>query len=464
VAALDRRSVQHMGTQGLAAAVRLAEGGTPGGGGERIYSDVAGRVLVVLPRTLGLAAFGLLLAGIAAFAWSRRDGLLRGLGAVLAAIAGSALAVLLLQWLVGLARPGAYWRAHPEAISLGIDLAALAVSAAVLAALAGSLTRERLRAAFWLAFMLLSLVMIVVAPGAAIFALLPPLLMLIGWLAGYRAPRAETVAAVLAWATLFLIWGPLIHLIGVLLDFGAAWVFAPLAALIVLPALIELKPLGASRAPALAAVGLGALALWAAVLVLPAYSDDRKQGFRIEYAWDADAAKGQWLVANGGAGLPQGFPGGAAFRPDVKIAWSGAIRWAAPGPAFALPAPRLDHVAERREGPDRVVAVRIATNGAEDVLFRFAPDSGLKAVRTGGANAALGKGAPKDPYFVRCTGRSCDGAVMEFILSGGPAEATLVGIRNALPSAAAPLVKARPATAQAQYSHDNSMSWTKVTL
>jgi hypothetical protein len=467
VDALDPASLQHMGRQGLAATLRLASGAPTGrGDGERLYADLAGRVLIVLPREAALATFGLLLIGTIAFAFARRDELLRGAGAVLAAIVGSAALVYTLQWLVGLARPGLFWRAHPELMALAVDLVALAASAGALAWIAADVTRKRLRAAFWLVFMLLTLGIVAAAPGAAIFALVPPLLMLIGWLAGQRARRAETVAAILAWGVLFLTWAPLLALSEVLLDFPAAWLFGPVAALLVLPALIEMKPLtdGWGGRLALGGTALAAAAAWAALLVLPAYSLDRKQGFRIEYAWDAEAGKGQWLVANGGAPLPGGFPGRAAFQPGAKLPWTASSRWAAPAPALPLPAPRLEPGGSSSQGGTRVTAVRVAANGADDILFRLPPGAALKAVRTRGAETAFTEGGAGDPYTIRCTGRSCDGAVIEFVLGPAPVEATLVGIRNTLPAAAAPMVRARPATAQAQYSPDSSMSWTKVQL
>jgi hypothetical protein len=458
-----------MGRQGLGAALRLAEAG-PGangggaGGGERIYADVAGRVLIVLPRTLGLALFGLLVAGVAVFAWGRRDGLLRGAGAVIAAVLGSAALVFVLQWLAGLARPGSFWRAHPDAMALAVDLAALAVAVGVLAWIGRGQSRERLRAAFWLVFMVLSLGIVVVAPGAAIFSLIPPLIMLVGWLAGQRARRAESVAALLAWAALFLTWGPLVHLSEVLLDFWSAWLFAPFAALLVLPALIELKPLGAFRPAALALAGVAAVAAWGAMLALPAYSDDRKQGFRIEYAWDETAAKGQWLVGNGGVPLPEPFPDRAAFKAAVKLPWTASSRWAAPAPAIPLPAPRLERVSERAVPAGRIVAVRVAANGADDVLVRFEGMAGVRAFGTSGSNVAFAPEAGKEPYLFRCTGRSCDGAVFEVALPAAPTEATVIGLRDALPAAAAPLVRARPATAQPQYTPDASISCVKIPL
>jgi len=470
VEALDPASLQHMGRQGLAAALQLA-GEAPAAaataGGERIYADVAGRVLVVLPRTLGLVAFALLLAGTVAFAWARRRGLARGAGAVLAAVAGSALAVWLLQWAVEIVRPGPYWRAHPEVTALAVDVAALAVSAAALAGIGRGLSREGLRAAFWLVFMALNLAIVAVAPGAAIFALLPPLLMLLGWVAGHRAPRAETVAAVLAWAALFATWAPLLHLSEVLLDLGAAWLFAPFAALLVLPALIELEPLAGpgGRRIAVAAASLGAAAAWAAVLAVPAYSADRKQNFRIDYAWDAAAQQGRWLVSNGGAPLPEGFPGETAFRRGQKLPWSPAARWGAPAPSLPLPAPRLDKVAERpAPGGGRTVSLRIAMNGADDLLLYFAEKAEVRAAGTGGGAVRFGAPGGKEATYVRCTGRSCEGAEIALSLGAKPVEAVVVGQRNALPAVAAPLVRARPATAQPQYGPDTSLTWTKATF
>jgi hypothetical protein len=466
VEALDPASLQHMGRQGLAATLRLAgSAAPPTGQGERLYTDLAGRAFVVLPRSFALGAFALLLAGTIAFAWARRRGLGRGAGAMVAAIVVSAALVYTLQWLVGLARPGAFWRAHPDVIALAVDLTALAAAAAALARIARAVPRETLRAAFWLVYMLLSLAIVVAAPGAAIFSLVPPLLMLIGWLAGQRAPRAETVAAILAWAALFLSWGPLVALSEVLLDYWAAWLFAPFATLLVLPALIEMKPLaeGSGRRVALVATAAAALGAWIALLTAPAYSEDRKQGFRIDYAWDAEAGKGQWLVANGGVPLPGGFPGRAAFQAGVKLPWNPTSRWGAPAPAFPLPTPRLDRVGERRDGTQRTLAVRIAANGADDILVRLPPEAALKAVHAGGAGLAF-EGGGSDPYLVRCTGRGCDGAVLEFTFGGPAVEATLAGVRNGLPPAAAALVAARPRTAQAQYSPDTSVSWTKIPL
>jgi hypothetical protein len=138
------------------------------------------------------------------------------------------------------------------------------------------------------------------------------------------------------------------------------------------------------------------------------------------------------------------------------------MRWGAPAPAIPLPVPRLDKVGERQVAGGRTVTLRVAMNGADDLLVYFGEKADVRAAGTGGSTVRFGKAG--EPTYVRCTGRSCDGAVIEVALGPSPVEAIVVGLRDALPAAAAPLVRARPATAQAQYGPDTSSSWAKVAL
>ena len=52
LAALDRRTLQHMGDQTLAMAASLASA-TPRPGGDRIFMDLAGRTLITLSLAVG---------------------------------------------------------------------------------------------------------------------------------------------------------------------------------------------------------------------------------------------------------------------------------------------------------------------------------------------------------------------------------------------------------------------------
>jgi hypothetical protein len=116
-------------------------------------------------------------------------------------------------------------------------------------------------------------------------------------------------------------------------------------------------------------------------------------------------------------------------------------------------------------GGGRLIRIRLASNGSDQIVLRGEPDSGLVGVRIAGSAARFGTGGKKDPFLIRCAGRSCDGAVIDLVTTRrAPLKLTLIGIRFGLPAAAAPLVAARPATAQAQYSPDSSFAVDRVRL
>jgi hypothetical protein len=190
IANLDPRSLRHMGEQALQVTADLAGGGPAPADGQLIYADILGIALVTLPLWLGLALLGALLLGFAWLAWSRRGGVGRGSAAFALAMADAALTAFLLHWLIGRLRPGEYWRASPEWISLAIDATAMASAAVALLWIARGVPRDRLRLAFWLVYLVLGAAICLLAPGAAIYFLLPPLLA--G--AGLLWPRVERIA------------------------------------------------------------------------------------------------------------------------------------------------------------------------------------------------------------------------------------------------------------------------------
>jgi hypothetical protein len=459
LAALDPRSVRHMGVEALAATRALAAV-EPDRRAELIYTDLLGRGIVSLPLLAGLALLTALLLGFGWIARRRRGGAGRAVATVGAALLASAASAFLAQTLLGLLRPGEFSRAHPEAIAAAVDLTALAAALAVLVRLARPLARDRLRPAFWLVFLLLGGLLAFVAPGTSIFFLAPPLAALAGMALEPRLPGAERVASLLAWALLFLSWAPLLHLGEVLLGFAGGWIFALIAALLVLPVLIECKPLlnRVPRAWSVGGVTLAALAGWTAVALAPAYSQDRKQQFRVEYGWDADARRGSWAVVSDGAALPRAF---AAFRRNREVAWSPLKRWAADAPPLPLPPPSMKIVSE---APTPYRRRLLLTGGADAVLLLAPPEAALREVRVRGSRASFGRGKPKDPYTLRCVGRSCEGLVFDLLADTPPAEAKLIGVRRGLPTEAEPLLRARPRTAEPQYAPDQSFAVTKVLL
>jgi hypothetical protein len=457
LAALDPRSVRHMGVEALAAVRTLAKA-EPKARGERVYADLLGRGIVGLPIGVGLTLLAALLPGFGWAAWRRRGGTGRGAAIIAAALVASVASAFLAQTLLGLLRPGEFSRAHPEVIAVAVDVTALAVALAILIRLGRPLARDRLRRAFWLVFLLLGALLALVASGTSIFFLAPPIVALGGMALEPRLRGAERAAALIAWALLFLSWAPLLHLGEVLLGFDGGWIFAFIAALLVLPVLIECKPLidRTPRAWSVGGVALAALAGWAAVALSPAYSPDRKQQFRIEYGWDSDARRGSWAVVNDGAALPRAF---AAFRPNVEVPWSPSKRWAADAPPMPLSPPSLKTVSE---APIPYRRWRLLTGGADSVLLLAPPEAALREVRVMGSGASFGRGKAKDPFTLRCVGRSCDGLVFDLLADRPATDAKLIGVRRGLPADAAPLLRARPRTAGPQYAPDQSFAVTKV--
>ncbi|QAY78664.1 M20/M25/M40 family metallo-hydrolase [Sphingosinicella sp. BN140058] len=460
IAGLDRRSVQHMGDQALAATLSLADGTAPAASGTVLYADLLGRLLVHFPLWVGMAALAGLTAVFALLTWRRRAGIGRAVAAILLSLVGSVVVTLLGAILVGTIKGGYFWRAHPEVMSSAIDISAAATAAALLLWLKPAATRP-LRAAFWLLFLLIGGLIALRAPGGAIFFLAPPAVAAAG-MALHRYPHAERIGALLAWLLLLLTWGPILHLAEVLLDFRMAWAFAPVAAIILLPLLIELWPLlrDARRGPALlvcaAAAGIG----WAMIALAPAYGPERKQQFRIDYAWNADARKGQWLVSHDGGPLPARV---AARTRDDKLPWSPAHVRTADAPAVQLGAPSLEKLAEHMTAEGRRVRLRLHSGGAESLFLRADPDAGLHAIAVAGTTSRFGTGGKEEHYLLTCNGRSCDGLVFELTIGGRKqVDVLAVSTRSGLPAGAAWLVDARPADAAPQYAPDRSLAFRKL--
>ncbi|HMG48189.1 MAG TPA: M20/M25/M40 family metallo-hydrolase [Allosphingosinicella sp.] len=449
LASLDRRSLQHMGAQALAATEVAASGAMPAAAGARLYTDVLGRFLVVLPLTFGLVLLGILLVFLLVEGWRRRA-LGMPLLAMAAAMAGSGALAFAGHVLVQLLRPGDYWRACPLATTSAVYASAL--TACVLALLFVARTRERtrLRAAFWLIFTALGAALCLVAPGAAIYFLLPPLAAGLG-MAGRRwFARSEQVGAILAALLLYVTFGPALALFEELMNGGPLWAFAPLGAAILLPALIELRPLITRTVPAAALALIG----WGAAALVPAYSADRQQLFTIEYVRDDTAGTARFAVNNDGAPVPFAAP-----WERTEMPYTTRRRWAAPAPAVPVAAPAVTLIAQQPVPGGRRLRLRIAANGAETIALIAAPEARLRAAGAGAFVRRFERGRDTDKYYLRCIGRACDGAVLDLIVgSARPVAFTIVGSHSGLPPAAAPLVRSRPAFARPQYGPDATIA------
>jgi hypothetical protein len=463
LAALDPATLQHMGDQTLALAEGLA-GGTPKAeDGERIFMDVAGHALVNLPLPVGAV---LLIALFNTFlVLSIRNG---GLPVGMAVVAGTFIGSGMISWvvlaLIGVARRGEFWRAEPIWTHLGAYASAMFVGAALLASIGKGATGHQLRTAYWLFLLGLGGLIGLLAPGGVIFFIFPPLLALIGTVAARWWRPAELLGSIAAILFLYVTWGGMLGLLEELLDNGPMWLFAPLASFIILPVLIETKPLiqrvGLRQSGAIA--GLLVLASWAGAAAVPAYSADRQQRFVIEQVTDASERKSWWSLLNDGAPVPNAFPGRWTRG---KLPFSDRPRWLSPDPADpSAKTPQVQLLSEVRAGDERTLTIRLRANGNDSISLIAPEDARVFSAGAAGFVRPMAEGAA-GKFSIGCSGRSCDGAVLQ--LTTGrvkPVPFVLVGSRAALPASAAPLLAARPGFARPQYNPDESITFARVNL
>ncbi len=461
LAALDRRSLRHMGDQALALTRTIAaDATTPAQAtGQRIYMDLLGFHLIEMPQIAGLALVSLLLLFFMVTSW-RRQALGRPLLATVVAMSAGLVLAWAGQLALGMIRAGDYWRAWPFATTTAVYACAIAGALLALRLVARDTERSRLRAVFWLLFMLQGAALAVVAPGSAIFFLLPPFAMAVGMMLANRHHFAEKIGAIASILLLFITFGPALALFEELMSNGPHFLLAPIGAIILLPALIELKPLIDRIRPVFVAAGAGDLALlaWIAVAFVPAYSLDRQQRFTIDYLWDADEREARWAVNNDGAPVP--FDAAWERR---ELPYADARRWQAPAPARDVPPPQAALIGETREGESRRLRLRLAANGAQVVSLIAPAEARLRAGGAPGFLTPFGQGEADDRWILRCVGRSCDGAELELVVAGpGPLELFIVGSRPGLPENGAALAAARPANARPQYAPDSTLAFARL--
>jgi hypothetical protein len=465
VGALDPASLQHMGDQALAVASELSAG-APQAHGNRIFFDIFGRAFVQMPLVLGVGLFLLLLVLLAAVAWKRRA-LVRELGVVLAAIVFAGALSWLALTLMGSLRTGIYWHAHPEVTFVAVYATILFAAVAVLRTLGARLSAEKLRAGFWLLFLLLGGALALAAPGAIIYFLLPPAIVLLGMAAARWYPRAEPIAAIVALLVMYITWGEMLALLEVIFSPGPLWSVVPVASLMIIPALIEAQPVlrQVSRPILMGFSALLVFAGWIAVAATPAYSSDRQQRFTIQHVTEFPSGRSSWSVLNDGRRLPPDEERLAQWH-GGKLPFSERMRALAPAPRLlGIEPPSLEPLEIVRHGTDRTLRLRLKANGAERVTLITSAAAHISAAGVNGFIRPIGSADSSGKITISCTGRSCDGMELRIDQASAKAtEFTIVGSRNGLPPFAAPLVRGRPTDARPQYTPDETIAFTRVNL
>jgi hypothetical protein len=197
-------------------------------------------------------------------------------------------------------------------------------------------------------------------------------------------------------------------------------------------------------------------------LVLPRASADRPAAFTIDYFRDADRKTANWAVASKQAPLPEGFPG--EWQKGV-LPYNMRTRWVAKAPLLDTPAPSARIVSSSPAGNGRRVRLALSTGGANAVAIRFPENAPLLALgKPGHLEPVPATGDPKKASL-RCSGRSCDGFVIEALLGDRkPIEAELFATRFSLPVEGKPFQAARPRNAHPQYGPDSTITLVRARL
>ena len=451
IAALDRASLHHVGSQALAAARAMSVRYDARTARTYVFTDVAGRMFLRLRLPIAAIAICLMI-GLALAQAYRRKALGKPLLLAFGMTVGGILAAALAGTAAGFIRPGDYWRGYPLITYLAVYSTMLLAMGSIWRRWGANADRWPMRTSAWLLTLLLGGAISLLLPGALIFFLAAPAVALAGVLLANRvgwAPRLLVVAALIQ----LLMFAELLALIEMLLIDGPIFAVAPLAALAALPLIIETE---AARLRAIA-IGLSATAalLWGAALLMPRASADRPAAFTIDYFRDDTTGQASWAVASKQAPLPASFPG--KWRKAIP-AYSTRTRWTSGAPLIDIPRPEVRLVRSEPVANGRRVLLAFAANGANAISIRFAERTPLQRLGTPGETLAIpAKGKP-DKALLRCSGRSCDGMIVEILLADRrPVVADLFATRFALPPQGAALAARRPANAHAQYGPDSSI-------
>lgn len=450
LAALDPASLHHMGSEVLALTRKLSTTGapTPASGGRLAYTNAWGAFLS-LPVGVALAAVGLFALSwvIALIARGARG--LASLGWALASVAAGTAASFAALSLMGLLRSGPYWRSEPLIAWMGSY--AIGLAAAILLLQLG--WRSPLpvrRTGAWTLIALAGAGLSIAVPGASIFFLLAPFTALVA--AAWRKTWLWWLAAALQLLT-FL---PLLHQVEQLLVDGPLWLGVPVMLLAALPLLSELPK--SERREKIAVLALAA-ALWLAALLLPIGTIERPAAASLAHL--TTGGRSWWTLATDRAPLRGALARAAPWK--ERAVDGPTLVWAAPAPAPDLSPPRLVRLGETPQGSGRTIRLRLESQGADQVFLRFADEGRILAM--GKAGAPIPLPSTDLPTRLACHGRDCEGLLLDIRLRDRrPLAVDVVTVKQGLPAAAEPLLRARPATHQPQYAPDQRRVIERMTL
>jgi hypothetical protein len=175
--------------------------------------------------------------------------------------------------------------------------------------------------------------------------------------------------------------------------------------------------------------------------------------------------RGSWSIVNDDARLPPAYSAWGDWHYG-KRDFSQRERWLVRAPtAPGIEPAMIEQLESERYGLERAVRVRLHANGAQQITLIAPEEAHIRSAGVAGFVRPIGSADTSGKFTITCAGRSCDGAELTIeLLSANPVVFTVVGARGGLPASAAPLVRARPRFARPQYTADETLAVTHVSL
>ncbi|MFO0431948.1 MAG: M20/M25/M40 family metallo-hydrolase [Hyphomonadaceae bacterium] len=451
LAYLEHASVGHMGGAALVALEGYLEAKPTADKPEAqvIYSDILGRIMLVLPVTAGylLLGFGLLAASFA-YVRSGPKGAVKALAAPLASILVAGGIGFGALWLIDQMRiESQWWFATPMAgrtlvYSSGLLGALLALW------LCRGISATRVLAGAWVWVTGLFLGLSIVSPGSMILAAPAAGLAGLGFLlTGMKADRKllVNVFGLTAALVLLIFILPALDFAEVGLGFGLGWAFGALAALLMLCTLVPVWQSDAKMAglTLMTLVAVGSSLAWAAAA--PAYSPEIPRPLNVQH-WHDGEADNAWVLGPSNEAAPETMQALAPFKLAPLRNNDGArVHAPAPVPTGATVPARIEILSETKTADGRILKLRVLAPGADEIVLSIPKEAQVRSFRGGIDGQAGGVNFEKPQgHGLRCVGRSCVQWDLEVTLGAAETSWTTFATVRGLGPEAAPLVKARP--------------------
>lgn len=421
LASLEKRSLFHMGANGLSAVEAYLGTDESGPEGQWLYTDIFGLFILAMPTLLGLIFVGIgFIGSVILFAKSERGGAGKALFFPPAALVLGVGFAMALTALVAVIRPEAnFASAYPMALRGAQTAAALLGAYLGFKFLAVKVAPLRLASTGWIWFALFACLVGVFLPGGLIlFA--PPLgiISLAALLIMFNYSQAATWLTVLATAIFFVLILPASAFAELMLFLEQS---APLTIFYIF-CFIFLAPLFLSKyfrqqfvswIPALGLAGVTFICFIGAIFV-PAYSVSAPQPLSITHIADADSGSSEW-VFNKRDPLPEAMKAVADFETDPE----NSFQLSAAAPDMSAERMRLNVTRDSVRAGVRTIDLRLDAPQSDRVYVGLDGSDDARILSFNDVDIADAK------QTVICSGRDCGNVGMSIQISLDTEAATL---------------------------------------